>query len=379
MWYISTRLRLNYGGVSLEEIVKNLEALGFDQVWMFKVGVVITVTIVTHFIVAFVFKKLLKASKKTQSHWDDMLVVSARKPLPVVIWVVGISIVLTIIGKSSSNEVYEYVPIVRDAVIVICFTWFSWYLITEASQRYLAQQAISGQDVDHTTVDALSKLGHLVIIIASVLTLMQTLGFSVSGLLAAGGIGGFAIGFAAKDMLANFFGGLTIYADRPFVVGDWVRSPDKDIEGTVEAIRWRHTKIRRFNKNPIYVPNAVFTTIVVENPSRMTNRRIKETIGIRYGDIKAMPAIVEDVKTMLESHPDIDVSQTLIVNFNAFNASSVDFFVYTFSRTTVWEDFHAVKQDVLLKIADIVTKHDAEIAFPTQTIHIVDQEEVSPN
>ncbi len=363
----------------MEDVIKNLEALGFDQVWMFKVGVVITATIVTHFIVAFVFKKLLKVSKKTQSHWDDMLVISARKPLPVVIWVVGISIVLTIIGKHSTNEVYEYVPIVRDAVIVLCFTWFSWHLITEASQRYLAQQAISGQDVDHTTVDALSKLGHLVVIIASALTLMQTLGFSVSGLLAAGGIGGIAIGFAAKDILANFFGGLTIYADRPFVVGDWVRSPDKDIEGTVEKISWRYTQIRRFNQNPIYVPNAVFTTIVVENPSRMTNRRIKETIGIRYDDIKAMPAIVEDVKSMLKSHPDIDVGQTLIVNFNAFNASSVDFFVYTFSRTTVWVDFHAVKQDVLLKIADIVTKHGAVIAFPTQTIHIVDQDEVSPN
>jgi MscS family membrane protein len=102
----------------------------------------------------------------------------------------------------------------------------------------------------------------------------------------------------------------------------------------------------------------------------MTNRRIKETIGIRYDDIKLMPAIVKDVKAMLQSHEDIDTTKTLIVNFNAFNASSVDFFIYTFSRTVVWEEFHAVKQDVLLKIADIIEKHGAEIAYPTQTLHI---------
>lgn len=241
-----------------------------------------------------------------------------------------------------------------------------------ASEKYLEQQVAAGEDVDHTTVDALSKLGHLIVVVTAILTLLQALGFSVSGLLAAGGIGGIAIGFAAKDILANFFGGLTIYTDRPFVVGDWIRSPDKDIEGTVEKISWRYTQIRRFNKNPMYVPNSIFTTIVVENPSRMSNRRIKETIGIRYDDIKLIPVIVEDVKSMLKAHKDIDTRKTLIVNFNAFNASSVDFFIYTFSHTTVWTEFHEVKQDVLLKVADIIEKHGAEMAFPTQTIHIAD-------
>jgi MscS family membrane protein len=128
--------------------------------------------------------------------------------------------------------------------------------------------------------------------------------------------------------------------------------------------------VRAFNKNPIYVPNALFTNIVVENPTRMTHRRIKETIGIRYADLDRMAAIVDDVKAMLRAHPEIDTSATLIVNFNAFGASSLDFFIYTFTRTVEWVHYHELKQDVLLKIAGIIQAHGAEVAFPTRTLHI---------
>ncbi len=360
--------------MTLDQVMNSLEMFGLNELWILKIMGVSIATILIHFIVAYMFRRLIKASKHTTSYWDDTFVVAASKPLPVLIWVVGVCIVLKILGRQTGNELFDDVPTLRDAAITICFAWFFWRLIKEACYRYLVQQQSRGDTVDQTTVDALSKLGRLIVFVGTILTLMQTFGFSVSGLLAAGGIGGIAIGFAAKDILANFFGGLTIYADRPFVVGDWIRSPDKDIEGTVEKISWRYTQIRRFNKNPLYVPNAIFTTIVVENPSRMTNRRIKETIGIRYDDIGVMAAIVSDVKAMLMAHNEIDTSKTLIVNFNAFNASSVDFFIYTFAKTVVWEEFHAVKQDVLLKIADIIAKHGAEVAFPTRTLHIADNE-----
>lgn len=188
-------------------------------------------------------------------------------------------------------------------------------------------------------------------------------------MLAFGGVGGIAVGFAAKDLLANFFGGLTIYMDRPFVVGDWVRSPDKNIEGTVEHIGWRLTRIRTFDKRPLYVPNATFSTISLENPSRMTHRRISETLGVRYSDIAQVRSIVESVRQMLIEHPEIDDTQTLIVNLNQFSESSVDLMVYTFTKTTVWVKFHEVKQDVLLRIADIVEQHDAKLALPTTVLH----------
>ncbi len=114
----------------------------------------------------------------------------------------------------------------------------------------------------------------------------------------------------------------------------------------------------------------VFAQVAVENPSRMSHRRIYETIGIRYDDIAQMQSITDAVRNMLIAHEEIDNSQTMIVHFNAFNASSCDFFVYTFTRTKDWVKFHGLKQDVLLKISNIIAEHNAEIAFPTQTLHV---------
>ncbi|MDZ7735419.1 MAG: mechanosensitive ion channel family protein [Gammaproteobacteria bacterium] len=201
---------------------------------------------------------------------------------------------------------------------------------------------------------------------------MQTLGFSISGVLAFGGIGGIAVGFAAKDMLANFFGGMMVYLDRPFSVGDWIRSPDRDIEGTVEEIGWRLTRIRTFDKRPLYVPNYVFNTVSIENPSRMLNRRIREVIGVRYDDAGKIADIVGDIRDMIRNHPDIDINQTLIVNFDAFASSSLNIFVYTFTKTCDWVEYHRVKEDIMLRIIDIIDQHGAECAFPTTTIHVPD-------
>ncbi|HHT00034.1 MAG TPA: mechanosensitive ion channel, partial [Thiomicrospira sp.] len=122
--------------------------------------------------------------------------------------------------------------------------------------------------------------------------------------------------------------------------------------------------------------NGIFANIAIENPSRMTNRRIKETMGIRYADVHKMREIIKGVKQMLREHPEIDNNQTLIVNFNAFNSSSLDFFIYTFTKTTDWIKFHEIKQDVLLTISDIVESHGAEMAFPTRTLHIENSPEI---
>ena len=199
---------------------------------------------------------------------------------------------------------------------------------------------------------------------------MQSYGYSISGILAFGGIGGIAVGFAAKDLLANFFGGLMIYLDRPFKVGDWIRSPDKKIEGVVEDIGWRQTIIRTFDKRPLYVPNSTFASISVENPSRMSNRRIYEYIGVRYDDTQQVDAIVAEVKAMLQQHPEIDTQQTLIVNLDRFGPSSLDFFIYTFTKTTDWIRFHEIKQDILMRIVAIIEARGAEFAFPTTTVHL---------
>ena len=338
--------------------------------WLPQVLTVIVAVIAINIGAYYLLRHIEKIAARTPAGWDDALIKSARKPLTLIVWVTGVAFALQIVHEHSGAPVFAFVVPTRDTVIVAALAWFLLKLIRHATHTIMSRSAAMGDALDYTTLDALSKLGRFSVVIISALVILQTLGFSISGVLAFGGIGGIAVGFAAKDMLANFFGGLTIYLDRPFAVGEWIRSPEKQIEGTVEYIGWRHTRVRAFNKNPIYVPNALFTTIVVENPTRMTNRRIKETIGIRYADLDKMAPIVAEVKAMLQAHPEIDPNATLIVNFNEFAASSLNFFIYAFTKTVEWVHYHEVKQDVLLKVAAIIQAHGAEIAFPTRTLHI---------
>ena len=315
-----------------------------------------------------VLKRLHLKAEKTKNEWDDAILDAVKKPISLTIWAAGIYLAAEIIQEATNAVIFDAVEPIRDTVIIGALAWFLVRLIKHGEKNFIKGE----KGIDPTTVDAISKLLKVSVVITAALVVLQTLGFSISGVLAFGGIGGVAVGFAAKDLLANFFGGLTIYLDRPFAVGDWIRSPDRDIEGTVEQIGWRLTLIRTFDKRPLYVPNSVFTTIAVENPSRMLNRRIYETIGIRYDDAGKMRTIVDQVKNMLKSHPEIDSGETMIVNFIKFAPSSLDFFVYTFTKTTEWVYFHEVKQDVMLKIIDIIEGAGAECAFPTSTVHLAD-------
>ena len=159
-----------------------------------------------------------------------------------------------------------------------------------------------------------------------------------------------------------------IHVTRPFTVGNWIQSPDKQIEGTVVDIGYYMTKVISFEKRPIYIPNSLFSSIILVNPSRMENRRIKETVGIRYDDFNAMDEITTEIKNMLKKHQEIDQEKTILVNFKSYGPSSLDIMIYCFTKTTVWSEWLDAQQNVLIKIGQIINSHKAQIAFPTTTI-----------
>jgi MscS family membrane protein len=341
--------------------------------WIAQVFLVVLAALVLDLAQRAVLARLARSLKATENLWDDAVVDALRRPLSVLIWVVGIAFAAQIAARVSEAPIFAAVGPVRDVGVIVAITWFLVRVVHRVEHNLVHLGEAKGQAPDRLSIAAIGRLVRISVLITAALVALQTLGYSVSGVLAFGGVGGIAVGFAARDLLANFFGGLMIYLDRPFTVGDWVRSPDREIEGTVEEIGWRLTRIRTFDKRPLYIPNAAFTSIAVENPSRMSHRRIYETVGIRYDDAAQMQAITADVKAMLEGHPEIDTDQLIMVNFTSFGPSSLDFFVYCFTRTTVWAEYHRVKQDVLLKIEGIIAGHGAEIAFPTRTVHLPDQ------
>ena len=346
----------------------DLIGLNAKYQWIAELFVIVLVILTINFFLVRFLGMIQKRLSNTQNSWDDAVFCAVRRPIRAVMWLIGISYAVDrlTLTKSlhKSLDDFEFIGWVAIAswTIIRFIRTFESNIVDRAEER--------GKKVDKTTTSAVSNILRLAVLITAALTLLESFGVSLTGLLAFGGMGGIAVGFAAKDLLSNFFGAIMIYLDRPFDIGDWIRSPDRNIEGTVVKIGWRACIIRTFDKRPLYVPNSIFSEVVVENPSRMTNRRIKETIGIRYADISETKTIVDAIRDFIKNHKEIDKRQTIIVNLNEFNASSVDILVYCFTKTKDWVKFHHIKEEILLSINDVIEKHGGEIAFPTRTLHI---------
>ncbi len=351
---------------------RDLKLFGGAHAWITQSFIVVFTTLLIAFLQKLFLKRLSVRLTQNRFAWDDAIVDALRGPLTLLISLVGITFAAEIVATGTNTPLFGAAVPIRSVGVIIAIAWFLIRLIRAGEEKIIARSKMKGEEIDRTTADAIGKLLRISVIVTTGLVMLQTLGFSVSGVLAFGGVGGLAIGFAAKDLLANFFGGLMVYLDRPFVVGDWVRSPDRQIEGTVEKIGWRLCVIRTFDKRPLYVPNSTFATIALENPSRMSHRRIFETIGVRYDDAPVLKDILAGVRTMLAEHEEIAQDQLIMVYFNEYAASSLDFFIYCFTRTTVWSEYHRVKEDVLLKIMDIIVAHGAQVAFPTTTLDLPD-------
>ena len=355
--------------------MEKLSSLILEEVWVYQIFAVIFLTLILDYSQKKLFRKLFLQFKKTANYWDDVLIEAAQTPIRAAIWALGFLIAISFFPGRKSFLDSEFFQAILDIGVVAILAWFLVRFVKIGEIHFLSDQESNNKPVDKTTVHAVSKLLRLSVAITAFLVIIQTLGYSVSGLLAFGGVGGLAVGFAAKDLLANFFGGLMIHLDRPFTIGDWISSTDREIEGVVESIGWRLTIIRAFDKRPIYIPNSLFTQIVVKNPSRMTNRRIYEAIGVRYEDASKVSSITQQIRELLKGDPEIDSQQTIIVNLNQFSPSSLDIMIYAYTKEIDWVRFHNIKHKLMLRILEIIEDNGAEAAFPTSTIHLQDNPE----
>jgi len=347
--------------------------------WVLEVFLVVLATLLFHYVVNIVYKRLYASLKQTENIWDDTLAKALHRPIGILVWIYGLSIAALVAGtKAQDLTLFKFITPIRKIGFLVVLVWFLVNFIKLIEEELVTPKP-GKKPIDKTTVHAITQILIATVIITTTLVGLQMFNINISAVLAFGGIGGVGVALAAKDLLANFFGGLMIFLDRPFAVGDWIRSPDRNIEGTVEYIGWRLTRIRTFDKRPLYVPNGLFSTISVENPSRMHNRRIKTFIGLRYDDANKIEKILKDIEQMLKAHPEIDTTQTLMVNLVEFASSSLNFMIYTFTKTTDWVRFQAIQQDVFLKVIEIIEANGAECAFPTSTVHIPDGLELKNN
>jgi MscS family membrane protein len=341
--------------------------------WLFHGIIILLVAGLIHFSCKRLFAKLKVKLADTHNIWDHSVLHAARQPFFFCIWFVALTLIAKffLLDLNSLASLQE-ISTVLELGITFVLVWFLWRLIYKVETQVVIPFAWR-RPSDPTTVAIVARLLRIFLSVIAVLIVMQIFGVPVTGLWAFGGGGTIIIGFAAQDLLANFFGGLMIFLDRPFKVGDWISSPDRQIEGTVQFIGWRTTKVITFEQRPLYLPNSIFTKIIIVNPQRMTNRRIETTVGLRYDDAKKIKPIVDDIRSLLKEHDALDQKQTQMVHFLRFGDSSLDVNVYCFTKTINWAEWREVQQEVYMSILAIIDQHGAEVAFPTRTLNIPPQ------
>ncbi len=320
-------------------------------------------------VMGIVMRMLRKLSKRTETRFDDELVEALDPPVG---WFVGaFGLYLGSLWLQLPAGVQDVViTIYRMAIIVI----LGWALIRSAAilTGVLANVAErTKSDLDNHLVPLIGRIIRVLLVILIAVFLAQELGFNVGGLLAGLGVAGMAFALAAKDTLANWFGALMIYTDRPFDVGDWVKT--RELEGVVEEIGLRSTKVRTFSKTVVSIPNSQLAGDVIENFSRMPKRRIYFNFGVTYGTTPAMMReTLERIKDILRSHPDVDQSFWL-VKFNDFSDSALGILIYFFTETTNWERYLAIREDINLKILETIAEIGVSAAFPSHSVYMEEQ------
>ncbi len=223
-------------------------------------------------------------------------------------------------------------------------------------------------EVDKILVPFISKIARVLIIFLALTMVAHEWEFEVVGIFTGLGLGGLAFALAAQDTVSNLFGGIVIVTDKPFSIGDWIHTPS--VEGTVEDINFRSTKVRTFAHALVTVPNATLANQPITNWTRMGKRRITFNLGVTYSTSREkLRRCVQGIRDMLENHPEID-KELIFVRFEKFNDSSLDIFIYCFTVTTRWGEYLEVKEDVNLKIMEVLEKEGVSVAFPSRSIYM---------
>ncbi len=332
--------------------------------WFLALLVFFTFLLLRKLFTIIVLKSLKKFAEKTKTEIDDKILRIFVKPVRFLFIVAGIFFSLSILGLKG--EVSQH--IIRSLFIFTLF-WILYNSIHVFEKNIYHLTENFGKSVSREIGNFIIKSIKAFVLILGAVAILQEWGINVTAFIASLGLGGLAFALAAKDTAANLFGGLSIIADKALKIGDWVKIGS--VEGVVEDIGIRTTKIRSFQKSLITVPNSYIANNPIENFSRRSIRRIKMVIGITYDTPREnLLAIVNDIREMLKNHPNISKDQTLLVFFDEFGDSSLNIFIYCFTNTAVWTEYMSIKEDINLKIMEIVEKYGSSFAFPSRSIYI---------
>lgn len=257
----------------------------------------------------------------------------------------------------------------RMVVIVFC-AWGLYEFTGHYAAHFSEAKNKIADSIDSILVTFLAKLARGIIVLLAFVIIVSELGYDINGFIAGLGLGGLTLALAAQNTAANIFGGIVLVTDKPFSIGDWIQTPS--VEGVVEDIGFRSTRIRTHADALVTVPNATLSGEAVTNWTLMGRRRVSFSLKLAYSAPQAkLKEGAAQIRKMLQEHPAVH-GDTIFVGFDSFGDNSLDFLVYYFTKTTSWADYLKAKEDVNYKIMGVLEKEKIAMALPGKKMFMED-------
>ncbi len=253
-------------------------------------------------------------------------------------------------------------------IIYLAAAWILWHLVMLISEWIILSPRIPDESLDANLIRLIARVIGFIAALVVLTYGASRLGLPVVGMLTGLGVGGLAVALAIRPTLENFIGGMILFIDKPVRVGDFCSFGDK--MGTVESVGIRSTHIRALDRTLVAVPNAAFVDMEIVNWAECDQMLIRTTIGLRYETgPDQMRYLLAKLREMLHAHPRIDPS-TVRVRFAGYGASSLDVEIRVYAMTREWNDFFAIREDIYLRVNEIVEKSGTGFAFPSRTLYL---------
>ncbi|KAG6559179.1 Mechanosensitive ion channel [Candidatus Rhabdochlamydia oedothoracis] len=321
--------------------------------------------------ISFFLKKILRkiARRFPLDCWKGRIDTIFYLPSFLFLWICAICLITSLVAVHFRLPlIYEYSHSFFKTIVIFTLVWvfLRWKKEIEKDFIYFKQ---TKKKIDMPHVFMIGRLISIVVICIFSLIILQIWGLDIVPLIAFGGVGAAALGFAAKEVIANFFGGMMLWINRPFVLGDSISLPDRGgLEGIVEELGWYLTVIRDRDKRLAYLPNAIFSTIHVINISRMSHRRIQITVGIRKEDFAKLGELTQTLKEVFEKHLSVDAYLPINVIFSSFGMYSLELFVEIYTKQTRYEQYLLVKQEILCLLYKTIQQMGIQVPNPIMVI-----------
>ncbi|MDY0164167.1 mechanosensitive ion channel family protein [Desulfobotulus sp.] len=317
-------------------------------------------------VVQWALQRLKNLSQKTTTRLDDEVVASLEPPIRLLPIILGIFFALRFLELQGAAAEFSE-KIIRSMVAFMIF----WALYSAIPPIFRLFDQIK-ERIGQALLDWTQKAVKIAVMVIGAATILEMWGIKVGPVLAGFGLFGVAVALGAQDLFKNLISGILILTERRFGTGDWIHV-EGVVEGTVEQIGFRSTRIRRFDKAPVFVPNSRLSDNTLTNFSAMTHRRIYWVIGLEYRTaLDALRRIRDRIENhLLQNEKIVNPPEVpLFVRVDRFSDSSIDLMVYCFTRTTIWGEWLAAKEGLALAIKAIVEEEGASFAFPSRSLYI---------